>query len=53
MTDDSDGLVAVIDPNDVLTHLSGDANGNGAAEAEAAAIEAAAMEKEATHVQPG
>ena len=53
VTDDSDGLVAVIDPNDVLTHLSGDANGNGAAEAEAAAIEAAAMEKEATHVQPG
>ena len=46
VTDDSDGLVAVIDPNDVLPHLSGDANGNGAAEAPA-------MEKEATHVQPG
>lgn len=43
VTDDADRLVAVIEPGDVLAHLSGDATANGAA----------ATGKEAAHVQPG
>src|SRR5690606_24208454 len=48
VTDDADQLVAVIEPGDVLAHLSGDALAN-----DAALNGAGVNGKEAAHVQPG